>query len=74
MIVRELTVPGKLLRCDACKTYEWVSIAKELPVNCPSCRSREWNGKKTKRRPARGLAIELPKPKRIKQGEDDHEF
>lgn len=72
MILGDVMVPGKSLRCDKCK-YPWVSISSELPTNCPNrdCRSREWNGKKAKRKPARQVKIELPKPKRIKQGEDE---
>ena len=76
MILGDVMVPGKSYACDVCK-YPWVSISNRLPDACPNreCRSREWNGKKTKRKPARGLAIEFPKPKKIKKGEDeDYEF
>jgi hypothetical protein len=76
MILGDCLIPGKSLQCDVCK-HPWVSIASRLPTNCANldCRSREWNGKKKKRRPAPKPRIELPKPKRIKQGEDEgYEF
>ena len=78
MILGDVMVPGKSLRCDACMV-EWVSIASRLPDACPNreCRSREWNGVKQKRTPAPKpkIEIELPKPRRTKQGEDDgYEF
>ena len=72
MILGDVMVPGKSLRCDQCG-HHWVSIANELPVFCPNrdCRSREWNGKKVKRQPARQPKIELPKPKKIRIEEDE---
>jgi len=72
MILGDVMVPGKSLRCNVCK-HIWISIASILPPCCPNpdCRSREWNGKKTRRKPRRGPAIELPKPKRIKWEVDD---
>jgi hypothetical protein len=72
MILGDVMVPGKSLQCDACK-YIFVSIANRLPDACPNrkCRSREWNGHKVKRKPAPKPKIELPRPNRIKQGEDE---
>jgi hypothetical protein len=74
MILGDVLIPGKSLRCDVCK-YTWASIASRLPDACanPDCRSREWNGKKKKRRPAPKPKIVLPKPQRIKT-EDFDEF
>ncbi len=74
MILGDVMIAGKSLRCDACMV-EWVSIASRLPDACPNreCRSREWNGKKKKRKPAlkQKFGIELPKPRRIKNVEND---
>lgn len=79
MILGDVMVPGKSLQCDVC-LLKWVSIvASKLPDACPNrdCRSREWNGVKKKRKPAAKpkIVIELPKPRRIKNVEDDgYEF
>lgn len=69
MILRDVLVPGKELKCDACG-FTWVSISKRLPDCCPErdCRSREWNGKKKRIRPTR---IQLPKPQRVREEVDD---
>ena len=71
MILRDVMVPGKELRCECCQ-FVWVSIARELPECCPNreCRSREWNGKK-KRGSSR---IVLPKPNRVRTNEEEIEF
>ena len=78
MILGDVMVSGKSLRCDACM-IEWVSIvASKLPDACPNreCRSREWNGKKKKRTPAPKpkIEIELPKPRRTKWVDEDTDF
>ena len=75
MILGEVNMLAKHLRCDVC-LLEWYSIAKRLPDCCPNrdCRSREWNGKKKKRKPALKPRIELPKPKRIRTEELDADF
>jgi hypothetical protein len=76
MILGDIMIPGKSLQCDLCK-HIFVSIAARLPAACPNrkCRSREWNGVKKKRKPAAKPKITLPKPNRIRQGEDDeYEF
>jgi ribosomal protein L37E len=69
-MIRNVTIPAIECTCERCG-YEWVSIAKELPEACPSrrCRTREWNGKKGQREP--GSKIELPKPMRVRGGEED---
>ncbi len=74
MILGDVMVPGKKYACDACG-YKWVSIASRLPECCPNreCRSREWNGKKTKRKPKRAPAIVLPKPIKTR-GVDEEEI
>jgi hypothetical protein len=70
MILGDVQVPGKHLQCDQCR-FDWISIAKDLPDFCPNreCRSREWNGKKTKRKPARQPAIQLPSPRKVRKSE-----
>ena len=75
MILGDVMVPGKHLKCDVC-LLPWVSIASELPKFCPNrdCRSRQWNGKKQKRKPARLPSVELPKPQRIRTVDEDTDF
>ena len=65
MVLRDVMVPGKELLCDVCK-WTWVTISQRLPAFCanPKCHSREWNGKKQKRKPRRAPTIELPKPQK----------
>lgn len=85
MILGDVLVPGKSLKCDACGWPDvegrkhpkpWVSIGDRLPDACPNrkCRSREWDGKKKKRKPAVKPKITLPKPNRIRTQEIDDEF
>ena len=85
MILGDVMIPGKSLQCDECGWPDvegrkhikpWVSIASKMPDACPNrdCRSREWNGKKQKRKPAPKPKINLPKPQRIKTEEFDDEF
>jgi len=71
MILRDVMVHGKELQCEVCQ-FIWVSIAKELPENCPdrACRSREWNG--VKKRGAN--KIKLPKPVKVKWVEEETDF
>ena len=52
----------------------WLSLADRPPKVCPTCRSREWDGKKRKRLPSRGPRVELPKPQKIRRNDDDTEF
>lgn len=35
------------LKCNKCG-YEWYPRRPELPISCPSCKSREWNKDKKK--------------------------
>jgi hypothetical protein len=51
----------------------WLSLAERGPKVCPTCRSRQWDGPKVKRKPSRGPRVELPKPTKIKQ-QDEEEF
>jgi hypothetical protein len=71
MILRDVMVPGKHYKCDAC-TWDWISIAKKKPDCCPNpdCRSREWNGKKRRVR----AKIVLPKPPKVKWCEEETDF
>ncbi|CAN5951014.1 unnamed protein product [Sphagnum jensenii] len=49
------------------------SLAPRLPQCCMNreCRSREWNGKKTRREPQAKPTIVLPKPVKIRGGGDE---
>jgi len=49
----------------------WLSIAKRPPSVCTTCKSREWNGKKIKRKPAKAPKIDLPKPVKVREAYDD---
>ena len=66
MILRDVLIPGKELKCNLCQ-WTWVSIDKKLPTVCANhdCRSREWNGKKQRRKPSLER-IQLPKPARVR--------
>ena len=55
------------------KGKPWLSLAERPPSVCPTCRSREWDGKKQKRKPARKPRVELPKPPKRRR-DDDTEF
>ena len=72
MILADVQLLAKHYQCNLC-TWDWYSIGTRKPDCCPNreCRSREWNGKKQKRKPAQKPKIELPKPRRTKQGEDE---
>lgn len=72
MILPDVTMLAHHYRCNECG-WDWYSIAKRKPDACPNrdCRTRQWDGKKQKRKPKRGPGIELPKPKRIREDMDD---
>jgi hypothetical protein len=72
MILGDVMVPGKSLRCDVCG-YPWISVAVKLPTHCQNreCRSREWNGKKQRVRPTR---IELPKQTKVRNEDAETDF
>jgi NAD-dependent SIR2 family protein deacetylase len=44
----------------------WYSLAKRPPQECPRCGSREWDGKKIKRKPQAKPRVNLPKPIRVR--------
>ncbi len=75
-MIKEVTIKALQCTCEALLKdgtpcgYTWISVATEKPESCRNreCRSREWNGKKQRIRPTR---IELPKPTKVKQGEDE---
>lgn len=71
-MIRDITIPAKECSCSACG-YTWISISTRIPESCRNrdCRSREWNGKKIKRKPERGPKVKLPKPVRVRGGNDD---
>lgn len=56
--------------CDLCN-HHWHSLAKRPPLECPDCGSREWNGKKVKRKPQAKPKIALPKPTKVRGIEDE---
>jgi hypothetical protein len=72
-MIRKTRIPALECTCEIPECgHRWYSISKKLPEACPNreCRSREWNGPK-KRVVKPKTSIELPKPVRIKGGEDD---
>lgn len=68
MSVKTIAVEAKECICEVKKCgHVWLTLAANLPIICPSCRSREWNGKKQTGRPVRVYTtITMPKPKRVK--------
>lgn len=75
-MIQDVTIPARLLTCEVCQ-YEWVSIMRNrLPSHCQNreCRSREWNGKKEKKKPAPKPKIVLPRAVKVKGGEEDEQF
>ena len=71
----KVTVEAIFCCCEKCG-HKWHSLAKRPPIICANsdCRSRQWDGPKVKRKPVRGLKVELPKPTRIRRNDDDTEF
>jgi hypothetical protein len=74
MTIKDITIPARLCTCCLCG-YSWITLLAppRLPSHCQNreCRSREWNGKKPKRVPEKKPAVILPKPKKVRGGEDD---
>ena len=56
------------------KGKPWLSLAERPPSVCPTCRAREWDGVKVKRKPTKKPRVELPKPPKIRRVSDDAEF
>ena len=52
---------------EGCKRNRepWFSLGKRPPLQCPTCRSREWDG------PKRQPKISLPKPPRVRGTEEE---
>jgi len=78
-MIHDVTVPARLAHCEVCQ-YEWVTLLAppRLPATCMNreCRSRQWNGKKVKRKPDPKPKIVLPKPVKLRhkvRGGDDDE-
>ena len=64
-MIEILTCEIKQCTCGLCG-YSWQTLSKNPPSICPSCRSRQWNGKKrTGRPPTERVELTLPSPKRI---------
>lgn len=74
-MITNVSVPARHCLCEICG-YEWCSVAAKIPVNCQNreCRSREWNGVKTKKLPEKKPALVLPKAIKVRGGNDDFEF
>lgn len=73
MILRDVMVPGKELKCEKCQKI-WICLSPDLPEFCTNrdCRSREWNGKKKRRKPT-DERIQIPKPSRVRS-QDEEQF
>lgn len=71
-MITNVTVPARYCVCDLCG-YDWHSIALQVPVNCQNreCRSREWNGKKERKALTPKPQVILPKPVRVRGGNDE---
>jgi hypothetical protein len=78
-VIKKVTIPARLCTCEAllkngnpCR-YQWVSTAERIPSNCQNreCRSREWNGKKERKVPEKRATVILPKPNKVRGGNDD---
>jgi hypothetical protein len=77
-VIKKVTIPARLCTCEAllkngnpCR-YQWVSTAERIPSHCQNreCRSREWNGKKERKVVVKPSVI-LPKPNKVRGGNDD---
>lgn len=74
-MIRKTRIPAWECRCEVCnwphdRKKPWYSVGQKLPDCCPNpeCRSREWNGKKSKTIKPN---IALPKPIRVRAQDDD---
>ena len=72
-MIEIVILPVKKCTCNLCE-HLWHTLADRPPSVCPTCRSREWDGVKVKRKPARGPAVELPKPVKVRSNDDDTVF
>lgn len=81
-MITNITVPARLCICEALLkdgkpcAYHWVSIADRIPIHCQNrdCRSREWNGKKERKPQEKKPTLVLPKPVKVRGGNDDEGF
>jgi hypothetical protein len=79
-MITDVTVPARLCQCEALLkdgtpcAYSWITLLAppRLPSTCQNreCRSREWNGKKERKMPEAKPVVILPKPKKVRKGED----
>ena len=77
-MITSVNIPGRFCQCEALLKdgtpcgYEWFSIAARIPSHCQNreCRSREWNGKKERKVPEAKPVVVLPKPVKVRKGED----
>ena len=71
-MITKVTIPARACKCEVCG-YEWISIAVDVVLWCQNreCRSREWNGKKEKKKPEKKPEIVLPKPVKVRGGEEE---
>lgn len=70
-MIRKTRIPAIECTCEKC-FHKWYSIARKLPESCANlgCRSREWNGKKKRERTPK-IRVELPKPYRTREVDDE---
>lgn len=68
-MIELVEMPVKHCVCEKCG-HDWHSLAaKRDPTECPKCGSREWNGKKVKRKPQAKEKFALPKPIQVREQE-----
>ena len=72
-MIKSVTIPARLAHCEVC-SYSWITLLEppRLPSHCQNreCRSREWNGKKERKVPEAKPVVVLPKPVKVRKGED----
>lgn len=80
-MITNVTIPARLCTCEAnlkdgspCG-YQWISISVQLPQSCQNreCRSRLWNGKKPRKQQEKKPSVILPKPNKVRGGNDEDE-
>ncbi len=73
-MIRKVQIEALECRCNLpdcpSKGEPWFSLGKRPPIACSTCKSREWNGVKKRRKPAPKIVIDLPKPVRVRSLED----
>ena len=68
-MIRRVKIEVFECRCEQCGhgvEKPWYSFGEQPPRHCPKCGSREWDGKKVKRKPQAKPKIALPKPTKVR--------